>query len=87
MAKHNNIIPNAHFRKDWQRYVRTWFNQPARKKGRSDNRIKKARKVAPRPVAGNLLPVVRCPTFKYNSRVRGGRGFSLQELKVNAYHG
>ena len=28
MVKHNNIIPNQHFRKDWQRYVRTWFDQP-----------------------------------------------------------
>jgi len=26
--------------------------------------------------------VVRCPTVKYNRRVRAGRGFSLAELKV-----
>ena len=80
--KRNNMIPNGHFHKDWQRYVRTWFNQPARKKRRSDNRIKKARRIAPRPVGGSLRPVVRCPTFKYNTRVRSGRGFTLQELQV-----
>ena len=28
MVKHNNVIPNQHFKKDWQRYVKTWFNQP-----------------------------------------------------------
>merc|ERR1711877_3706 len=28
-----------------------------------------------------LRPVVRCPTIKYNRRVRAGRGFSLAELK------
>jgi len=31
MVKHNNVIPNEHFRKHWQNYVKTWFNQPARK--------------------------------------------------------
>ncbi len=27
MVKHNNIVPNAHFHKKWQRRVRTWFDQ------------------------------------------------------------
>ena len=36
MVKHNNVIPNQHFKKKWQFYVRTWFNQPARKKRRHD---------------------------------------------------
>lgn len=31
MVKHNNVVPNGHFKKHWQNYVRTWFNQPARK--------------------------------------------------------
>lgn len=31
MVKHNNVIPNGHFKKHWQNYVRTWFDQPARK--------------------------------------------------------
>jgi large subunit ribosomal protein L13e len=29
--KHNNVIPNGHWKKKWQFRVRTWFNQPARK--------------------------------------------------------
>merc|ERR1712142_1310268 len=80
--KHNNQLPNQHFHKDWQRYVRTWFNQPGRKKRRRVARQKRALAIAPRPVGGALKPVVRCPTFKYNTKVRSGRGFTLEELKT-----
>ena len=80
--KHNNMVHNNHFHKDWQRYVKTWFNQPGRKKRRRQARTKKALRVAPRPVAGALRPVVRCPTFRYNIKERAGRGFTLEELKV-----
>merc|ERR1711971_361951 len=84
--KRNNIVPNGHFRKDWQRMVKTWFNQPMRKKRRAATRKAKAAAVAPRPVAGLLRPVVRCPTFKYNSKVRLGRGFTLEELKAAGFN-
>lgn len=84
--KRNNMIPNGHFHKDWQRYVKTWFNQPMRKKRRHLNRIKKARRIAPRPAAGPIRPIVRCPTFRYNSKLRLGRGFSLEELKAAGIH-
>merc|ERR550532_289854 len=78
--KHNQQLCNAHFRKDWKKHIQTWFDQPANKQRRRNNRIAKAKKVAPRPV--NLLrPAVRCPTVKYNMRVRAGRGFTLAELK------
>ncbi|CAG9826921.1 unnamed protein product [Diabrotica balteata] len=80
--KRNNMIPNGHFHKDWQRFVKTWFNQPARKIRRRNNRIKKARAIAPRPAAGPLRPVVRCPSIRYHTKVRAGRGFTLQELKA-----
>merc|ERR1711983_667654 len=53
-----------------------------RKKRRRVAREAKAAAVAPRPVAGMLRPVVRCPTFKYNSKMRLGRGFTLDELKA-----
>ena len=75
------MIPNGHFHKDWQRFVRTWFNQPARKFRRRQNRIKKAKAIAPRPAAGPLRPIVRCPTVRYHTKVRAGRGFSLDEIK------
>ena len=82
MGKGNNMIPNGHFHKDWQRFVKTWFNQPACKYRRRQNRVKKARSIAPRPAAGPLRPVVRCPTVRYHTKVRAGRGFTLQELKA-----
>lgn len=78
----NEMIPNAHFKKHWERYVKTWFNQPGRKKRRRLTRQKKAAAIAPRPALGWVRPVVHCQTFKYNSRVRAGRGFTLEELKV-----
>ena len=80
--KHNNQLPNQHFKKAWQNYVRTWFNQPGRKKSRRVARQKKAAEISPRPVAGSLRPIVRCPTFKYNTKVRAGRGFTIEELKA-----
>ncbi|KAF2897651.1 hypothetical protein ILUMI_08518 [Ignelater luminosus] len=80
--KGNNIIPNGHFHKDWQRSVKTWFDQPARKLRRKQNRLTKAKEIAPRPVRGSLKPIVRCPTARYHSKVRAGRGFTLQELKA-----
>lgn len=80
--KGNQMIPNAHFHKWWQRFVRTWFNQPARKYRRRQNRIKKAKAVFPRPAAGALRSIVRCPSIRYHTKLRTGRGFSLAELKV-----
>ena len=79
--KHNQVIANAHFHKNWANHVQTWFDQPADKKRRRTARAIKAKRVAPRPV--NLLrPVVRCPTIKYNMKVRAGRGFTFAELKA-----
>uniref|UniRef100_A0A7S1T839 60S ribosomal protein L13 n=1 Tax=Tetraselmis chuii TaxID=63592 RepID=A0A7S1T839_9CHLO len=79
--KHNNVIPNGHFKKKWQFYVRTWFNQPARKIRRRNARAAKAEKVFPRPVDGALRPVVHSQSQRYNMKVRLGRGFTLEELK------
>merc|ERR1719262_1633818 len=72
MVKHNNVIPNQHFHKDWQSYVKTWFNQPG---------AKKAKEVGPRPADGPLRSIVRCATQRHNRRVRAGRGFTLAELR------
>ena len=135
MVKHNNVIPNGHFKKHWQNYVKTWFNQPARKERRriggyrnfshlgfpyfgpellhfllfihtnmiflpiwgqiilTDQyvksflaRQKKAVKIFPRPTTGKLRPIVHGQTLKYNMKVRSGRGFSLEELKVGGFY-
>lgn len=81
-AKRNNIIPNGHFHKDWQRYIKTWFNQPMRKKRRALKRAEKAQRVAPRPASGSLKPLVVCPTIRHNTKIRLGRGFTRDELKA-----
>eukprot|EP01041_Mallomonas_annulata_P009709 gene9709-20188_t len=67
--------------KNWARRVKTWFQQPAQKKIRAQRRKVKAAALAPRPASGPLRPVVHCPTQKYNSKLRLGRGFTLEELK------
>ncbi|KAJ7986105.1 hypothetical protein DPEC_G00347350 [Dallia pectoralis] len=82
----NGMLLNPHFHKDWQKRVRTWFNQPARKTRRHKARQAKARRIAPRPVAGPLRPQVRCPTIRYHTKVRAGRGFTLEELKAAGIH-
>mmetsp|Transcript_18919 Transcript_18919/g.41436 ORF Transcript_18919/g.41436 Transcript_18919/m.41436 type:complete len:218 (-) Transcript_18919:122-775(-) len=81
MVKGNFEIPHAHFKKDWQNRVKTWFNQPARKLRRRKARQAKAKAVFPRPTAGALRPVVHSQTVRYNMKVRAGRGFTLEELK------
>uniref|UniRef100_A0A0K0DGC6 60S ribosomal protein L13 n=1 Tax=Angiostrongylus cantonensis TaxID=6313 RepID=A0A0K0DGC6_ANGCA len=78
----NQMLGNAHFRKHWMKRIKTWFNQPGRKLRRRENRRKKAVAISPRPVAGLLRSVVRCPTQRYNRKVRLGRGFTLDELKA-----
>jgi ribosomal protein L13E len=42
-----------------------------------------AEKNFPRPVAGALRPTVRPPTQRYNMKLRAGKGFTLEELKVS----
>lgn len=81
MVKHNNVVPNQHFHKDWQQRVRVTLDQPMRKRRRRAARKAKAEAIAPRPVSGLLRPAVHCPTQRYNSKIRAGRGFTLEELK------
>jgi len=81
MVKHNNVVPNQHYHKKWQTRVKTWLGQSIRKKIRRDKRKEKAAAIAPRPAAGSLRPLVRAPTQRYNSKLRLGRGFTLEELK------
>jgi len=87
MVKHNNVVPNQHFHKDWARRVRTWFDQPGKKERRRNRRLERAKRLAPRPL-NKLRPVVRGQTLKYNSKVRAGRGFTYDEIeaaKVNRH--
>lgn len=68
-------------RKHWQGRVRCFFNKPAHKKIRRENRAKKAAAIFPRPLS-KLRPLVMGQTRQYASKVKFGRGFSLAELKA-----
>ena len=80
MVKHNNVVPNGHFHKQWWRNVRTWFDQPARKLRRRLARQKKIAAIAPRPLE-TYRPLVQSQTIRYNRKTREGRGFTVLELK------
>lgn len=86
MVKHNNVVPNLHFHKKYcassrgPLKVRLTLNQASKKKSRRLKRAAKAARVAPRPVQ-LLRPAVHCPTQRYNSKTRLGRGFTLEELR------
>ncbi len=48
MVRHNNILPNVHRNKDWQEKVKTWHEQPMRKRRRRLTRQAKAKLNAPK---------------------------------------
>ncbi|CAO1639272.1 unnamed protein product [Sympodiomycopsis kandeliae] len=79
--RHNNVLHNNHFRKDWQRRVKVWFDQPGAKKTRRNKRVAKAAALGLRPTK-SLRPAVRCPTLKYNTKLREGKGFTTEEIKA-----
>ncbi|KAL7580314.1 hypothetical protein ACA910_004349 [Epithemia clementina (nom. ined.)] len=91
MVKHNNQIPNIHCKKKYLQSsrgplkVKLALNQATRKKARRLRRAAKAAAIAPAPLH-KLKPVVHCPTQKYSSKVRLGRGFTVEELKEVGWH-
>lgn len=82
----NNPIPRNQWRKHWypgpahKGHIRMHFNQQIKAKIRRTHRRTKAIRMFPKPVR-KLRPIVRCPTKKYNMKLRQGAGFSFQELK------
>ena len=80
MVHHNNMLPNVHLGKDWQEKVKTWFNQPGRKRRRRVHRARRQKLLAPNPTH-LLRPIVRGQTNKYNTKRRLGRGFTKKELE------
>ena len=80
MVHHNNMLPNVHLGKDWQEKVKTWFNQPGRKRRRRMHRARRQKLLAPNPTH-LLRPIVRGQTNKYNTKRRLGRGFTKKELE------
>lgn len=87
MVKANNAIPHVHQRKHYhpgssqKGNIKTFLDQPKKAQTRRRRRIQKAKKVFPRPLK-QLKPSVACPTVRYNSRQRLGRGFTIDEIKA-----
>ncbi|KAM7333912.1 hypothetical protein ACRRTK_007232 [Alexandromys fortis] len=77
----NGMILKLHFHKDWQQRVDTWFNQPAGK-------IRSARPGRRKRAALPRAPRIRTHQAHlcYHTKVRAGRGFSLEELRVAGIH-
>jgi large subunit ribosomal protein L13e len=80
MPAHNNSIQRPHLRKHYAKWIKTWFNQPARKNRRLQKRKEKAASIFPRPLSA-LRPVVHKTTARYSGQPRLGRGFTLEEIK------
>jgi len=85
MPRHNNPIPDTHHKKDLNKLIKVNFNQPAKAAKRRLHRLHKAERLFPRPV-NFLRPTVHCETIRYNSRLRLGRGFTLDELRAAGIH-
>jgi len=79
--RHNNKVPDIRGKKDRSALTKVNFDQPLRKQRRHLKRVARAKKIYPRPLH-NLHPGVHSCSFKHNSKVRLGRGFSLTELKM-----
>lgn len=86
MVAKNNRVPNDHLRKYWFHRVKTYFDDAAQAKARRAARAAVAQKKAPAPVEGPLRPVVSCPTVRYNTRMRLGRGFTRDELVAAGFN-
>ena len=85
MPAHNNAMQRPHLRKHWKKWVKTFFNQPAKKHKRLQKRKERASKLFPRPLNA-LRPVVAKCTARYSGQPRLGRGFSLEELRQAGLH-
>nr|UXY87030.1 60S ribosomal protein L13 [Cryptomonas paramecium] len=81
MAKFDGIFSKSHFRKHWQVFVKTWFKQPFQKKKRKNNRIHKEKKRLIDNTPSFIRPLVHCSGFRHNTRIKFGRGFSVDEIK------
>ena len=80
------MIHNVHLKFDWADKVKTWYNQPGRKKRRRRLRLRKAALSAPNHTH-KLRPIVRGQTNKYNTKIKLGRGFTEKELKEAGIRG
>lgn len=78
--KNNHPIPHNHFKKTALRY-RTTFHEKARAIKQQQVKEEKRSRSYPAQVE-KLRPIVRCPTLRYKTRERLGRGFTPEECEA-----
>lgn len=82
MTRRSNKISSPHYRKHWRSFVKTWFEQPSRKRKRKIKRQETKDNLRFDPSIKYLIrPIVHNPTFIHNMKLRFGRGFSMNEVK------
>lgn len=81
---YNYFHTRTNVRRDRRRHFKQFFDTAAKKAKRSAVRKEKLRQAIQSGVpCGQLKPTVSCCSKKYNIHSRKGKGFSLEELKVN----
>ena len=65
----SKILPNVHLNKDWQEKVKTFFNQPAKKVKRRQQRKLKQKRLGFNPT-NKFRPAVRGQTRRYNKKLK-----------------
>ena len=74
------MLPNVHLGKDWQEKVKTWFNQPGRKRRRRVHRARRQKLLAPNPTH-LLRPIVRGQKNKYNTNLSFKKRFHKERIR------
>ncbi|OIR58528.1 MAG: 60S ribosomal protein L13 [Amphiamblys sp. WSBS2006] len=78
--KGNNPIPTDYTKKEIHKTPKVIFNTKQRAEKKLKKKQLKIKRNAPRPADGQIRPIVRCPTTRYNMKTRLGRGFTQAEL-------
>jgi large subunit ribosomal protein L13e len=85
MVKHNNTTKSGHFKKSWEKRIKTWFNSPLKKIKRRNKRKINKKSFSEVSKGSVFRPIVHCQTKIHNLRVKIGRGFSPNEVNSTGF--
>lgn len=81
VVRNNNPVPISKHKKHWQKFVKVRLNVPAKRQERKETRLRKAAALFPAPLK-KLRPLVHSPSVRHAMRLRLGKGFTEEELKL-----
>ena len=86
VVRNNNPVPISKFKKNTHvhgvsKFIKVRFNVPAKRAQRKEQRLRKAAAFFPRPIK-RLRPLVHSPSVRHSMRLRLGKGFTEEELKL-----